>query len=281
MRNTIIKCLILLIITLTIILIPFIVQWILLNETNFPFNIAVSFSREIWFGFIASYIGAIGTTILGIIAIWQNKKYKELSDKSSEESSIIQKELKDLSKKTMDAIETLKRIELLKYYPSIERIPDIWCGITKKDYIKQFKNKNYVIQSNIINPEDTNDLNFPISELFDKYNTYLFIIKNIGEKAIRNFNCNNLLINGKQPDFVVNYECDIESGKCATIAILNFPQFKKNETIELNMRFKFKNLVMDDYYIDTEIFITFQEEAPESYVTKFTFPEKSNKNVDN
>lgn len=109
------------IIGLIILLIPFAVQWILLNETIFPFNLPISFSRETWFGFIASYIGAIGTIILGVIALWQNKRYKALSDKSSQESALIQQELKILSEKTMQAIETLKKIELVKYYPLIKK----------------------------------------------------------------------------------------------------------------------------------------------------------------
>lgn len=124
------------IIILIIILDPFVVQWILLNETIFPFNVSIGFSREIWFGFIASYQGAIGTIILGIIAIWQNKRYKELSDKSSQESSIIQQELKILSQNTMGAIETLKKIEVAKYYPSIEKNTIYLLWNNKKRFYK-------------------------------------------------------------------------------------------------------------------------------------------------
>lgn len=42
--------------------------------------ITTSFESEIWFGFMASYIGAIGGTAVGGIALWQNKQYKEMSD---------------------------------------------------------------------------------------------------------------------------------------------------------------------------------------------------------
>ena len=273
MRYKTIKCLIFFIIILSIVLIPFILQWALLNETIFPFNLSISFSRETWFGFIASYLGAIGTIILGIIAIWQNKRYKELADKSSQESELIQQEVKGLSKKTMEAIEALKRIELAKYYPSIEKMPCYYHGITKEYFMEQFESEEYTIQSNFISLKDCNDVILPISELVDKYNTYLFIVKNVGEKAIRKFNCNQLLINGIQPNFVVNNECDILPGKYAVIAVLNFPEFKKNEIIELKMRFVFKNLVMENYYIEIEIIITFDEETPSSHVISFTFPE--------
>lgn len=72
---------------------------------------------------------------------------------------------------------------------------------------------------------------------------------------------------------MVNNECDIASGKYAVIAILNFPQFIQNEVIGLKMRFVLKNLVMDNYSIETEIVITFDGEAPDSNVIYFTFPE--------
>ena len=48
----------------------------------FPFNVSVTFPKDVWFGFMGSYLGAIGTIVLGYIAFYQNKKYKELSDQS-------------------------------------------------------------------------------------------------------------------------------------------------------------------------------------------------------
>lgn len=77
-----------------LIILPFIIEQIILYETIFPFNFAITFSREIWFGFVASYIGAIGTVALGGLALWQNKRYKKLSDTSSE--------------KMAEALETIK-----------------------------------------------------------------------------------------------------------------------------------------------------------------------------
>lgn len=67
-----------------LIIAPFIIEQIILCETIFPFNLTITFEREIWFGFVASYIGAIGTVALGGLALWQNKRYKKLSDMSSE-----------------------------------------------------------------------------------------------------------------------------------------------------------------------------------------------------
>lgn len=256
-----------------VILNPFVVEWMLLNETTWPFNIPISFSRETWFGFMASYMGAIGTVILGIIALWQNERYKQLADKSSQESAQIQQELKSLSKKTMEAIETLKKIELAKYYPLIEKISYTCHGTTKEHFLKEFGSEDYAIQINCINFKGENDLLLPVSELVDKYNTYLFVVKNISEKSIRNFNCNQIIINGKQPSYVVNFGCDIASGKYAVIAIVNFPQFNEHEDIDLKMTFVFKNLVMDNYFIETEIVIIFNEEAPNSHVLYFTYPE--------
>lgn len=87
------------ILTIILLLIPFAIEKIILCESIFPFNFPISFFKESWFGFIASYLGAVGTILLGIIALYQNKKYKELSDTSEERFMSLQEEIKTLTEK--------------------------------------------------------------------------------------------------------------------------------------------------------------------------------------
>ncbi|QUH25546.1 hypothetical protein [Serpentinicella alkaliphila] len=256
---------------LIIICIPFVIEWILLNKTTFPFNMSINFTEEVWFGFIASYIGALGTIALGIIALWQNKRYKELSEKSSHDAALIQKDLKSLSLETMEAIEILKRIELAKYYPLIERIPYTSYGTTKAVIESLIESEDDVIQINYLNVDMT-DLTEPISELVEKYNSYYFIVRNISEKTIRNFTCTEVTINGIGPSFRVSSNCDIPPGKNAIILISDFPRFLEGEVIELEMKFTLNNLVMERYYIETHTIISFDNEGPSSYFAKFTSP---------
>ena len=94
----------------------------ILCETIFPFNIPINLSKETWFGFIASYLGAVGTVMLGIIALYQNKKYKELSDSSEEKFITLQNEIKTLTEKSVALIELNSKIEQAKYYPILTNI---------------------------------------------------------------------------------------------------------------------------------------------------------------
>lgn len=68
---------------------------------------------------------------MGIIAIWQYKRYKQLSDKSSDEVKHIQQELKILNERTVNAIKTLEKIEVAIYSPAIERILYNFYGVSK------------------------------------------------------------------------------------------------------------------------------------------------------
>lgn len=66
-----------------LIALPFGIEAILLCETKFSFNTNIVFGREEWFSFLGSYIGAIATFLLGILALFQNKRYKELANSST------------------------------------------------------------------------------------------------------------------------------------------------------------------------------------------------------
>ena len=81
--------------------------------------------------FIASYLGAVGTVLLGGIALYQNKRYKELSDSSERKLMELQNEIKILTEKSVYLIELNSKIEQAKYYP-------IFTG-----YILRFKRRKF------------------------------------------------------------------------------------------------------------------------------------------
>ena len=66
---------------------------------------------------MGSYLGAIGTIVLGYIAFYQNKKYKELSDQSEKRFWELQEEIKELTKKSVSLIDLNSKIEASKYHP--------------------------------------------------------------------------------------------------------------------------------------------------------------------
>ncbi len=268
---TLIKILAVLSIIIILISVPFFIEKIIMDEKHFPFDLTIELSKESWFGFMASYLGAIGTVILGIIAIWQNKRYKELSDKSSNEAKEIQADLKELSKKTVEAIKTLERIELAIYTPIIERIPYNFYGITKEKLDEGFEDESIVYQKNLINIGD-DALNLPLDKLMKTYKTYGFVIRNIGEKALRNFVCLDIKIDGKDPGFIVNYECDITPGECANIIFVNIPI--NVGVTELNLKFEFNNLIMEKYKFDVDVIITCDEDSFDASFINFEMPIK-------
>lgn len=56
-NNRVFKNIVFAIIIVTLIIIlPFIFERIILNESSWPFNLHIYLSRETWFGFIGSYL---------------------------------------------------------------------------------------------------------------------------------------------------------------------------------------------------------------------------------
>lgn len=91
--------------------IPFVLEWILFDENHFPFSIPIKISREGWFSFLASYIGAICTAFLGWLALWQNKKFREASDKTDEEFQKLQVKIKELVEANTNLTEENRNIQ--------------------------------------------------------------------------------------------------------------------------------------------------------------------------
>ena len=73
-------------------------------------------------------MGAVGTVLLGVIALYQNKRYKELSDSSERKLMELQNEIKILTEKSVYLIELNSKIEQAKYYPILTDLK-IYIGI--------------------------------------------------------------------------------------------------------------------------------------------------------
>ena len=111
LANTIIKILIVSIVIFILIFLPLEIEKMIFSKKHIPFYNETNFAKDVWFGFIASYLGTIGTVLLGIIALYQNKRYKELSDESEKRFIDLQTEIKELNKKNVELIEINTKIE--------------------------------------------------------------------------------------------------------------------------------------------------------------------------
>lgn len=244
--------LLMLILTVILLIFPIAIEQIIININKNPFNIRTVLPNDAWFGFIASYLGAIGTVILGIIAIWQNKRYKELSDKSSDEVMHIQKELKELNQKNVKAIETLERIEVAIYNPNIHNMQFGFYGINKIELDE--RNMAQIYQNNClhISPAEAEE---PLSKLMDKYNTYGFTICNKSEKTIRDFRCAKIKMNGISANVLFAHPVDIQSGENAYILFTNLPLELGETCLELD--FIFYNLIQDKYILHVDVHISY------------------------
>lgn len=134
-NNRVFKNIVFAIIIVTLIIIlPFIFERIILNESSWPFNLHIYLSRETWFGFIGSYLGAIGTIVLGGIAFYQNKRYKELSDQSEKRFLNLQEEMKELTTKSVSLIDLNSKIEAAKYHPILTNMDCIYYNFNNEEF---------------------------------------------------------------------------------------------------------------------------------------------------
>lgn len=186
MKKKIKMVLLLLSLLIILIIIPFIIEKIILCEKVFPFNIAINFSKEVWFGFIASYLGAVGTVLLGVIALYQNKRYKELSDSSERKLMELQNEIKILTEKSVYLIELNSKIEQAKYYPILTDLKHTYWDVKGENLEKDV----FQISYKEVNPEKTMG---GYKETFKRYHTFVYTLKNDGESTIRNFRCTSII----------------------------------------------------------------------------------------
>ena len=216
------KILLCLFFVLVVIILPFVIEKIILSEAIFPFNVSVTFPKDVWFGFMGSYLGAIGTIVLGYIAFYQNKKYKELSDQSEKRFWELQEEIKELTKKSVSLIDLNSKIEASKYHPIFSNLQHNFWNAKGENLVEFFDIESDAFQISFCK-EGSNEHLDSLEEIFEQYYTFVYTLKNDGEKTIYNFNCIDIKINGRniEEGIWIYQSCDIKPGEivrcvCAT-----------------------------------------------------------------
>lgn len=273
MKNKIFKIIIystiIVFVCLVLILLPFLVEWVLYDTEHVLFSTPIRFAREAWFGFIASYLGAIGTVILGIIALYQNKKYKELSDKSEATLLNLQNDIRELNKKSVELIEINTRIEQAKYFPIFREGHNYFWDASQEDLEDYSAGNLFQIT---VKKEDNFNIEEPIAKIFERYHTFSFFLVNQGEKTIRNFHCREARINGKsEMGAWYFYNCDIEAG--ATVCVMYatkidlMKEIKKGNICTIELQYGMENLIGESLYMDIQInFFNTGKKLPSLYV---------------
>lgn len=229
----------------------------------------IRFAREVWFGFIASYLGAIGTVILGIIALYQNKKYKELSDKSEATLLNLQNDIRELNMKSVELIEINTRIEQAKYFP-IFREGHSYFWDANQEELEEFSAGN--LFQITVKKENNFNIEEPVAKIFKKYHTFAFFLTNNGEKAIRNFHGREAKINGEsEMGAWYFYNCDIEAG--ATVCVMYatkidlMKEIKKGNICTIELQYGMENLIGESLFMDIQItFFNTGKKLPSVYV---------------
>ena len=258
------KLLLCLFFILAVIILPFVIEKIILCETNFPFNLLVTFPKDVWFSFMGSYLGAIGTIVLGYIAFYQNKKYKELSDQSEQRFLELQEEIKELTRKSVSLIDLNSKIEVSKYHPILSNLQHIFWNMKGKSLTEVFDIENDAFQISFCK-EDINEYVASYEEIFDQYYTFVYTLKNDGEKTIYNFNCTDIKTNGQNnmKGSWIYQPCDIRPGaivRCVYAAKFDIAEKISSGEIEsLSFSYRMKNvlgecfnMVVDLHFIPIE-----------------------------
>lgn len=221
---------------------------------------------------------ALATVVLGIIALWQNNQYKKLSDKTSGETIRLQHDLKDLTEKQEQALLTLKHIEDIKYQPMLEKWNITYFGFSFKslsDCIKEYRCSIQYNYFNMINPEGYSK----VSEV-PQYNTFGFLIKNVGEKTIRNFRL-GINFDTKKYFAFTTFGCDIEPGHFTLVLLINIKKFEGNEQF-FELCFLMQNLLGEDFSYNLNLVIGFDERPFASFnggdIEGIIVPEKGDRN---
>lgn len=238
------------IMVIILILLPFAFERILFCTSLFPFNVNILFSRETWFSFIGSYLGAIGTIILGLIALYQNQKYKELSDESEARFISLQEDIKELTKQSVSLIEINTRIEEAKYIPIINDMHCSYWYAPSENLLTNFEYINDPFQITY----SFFTLSPPTStfEVFKNYHTLTYALKNDSANAIRNLQCYKVITNHKEVFGNNLYQsCDVSIGEMIYLVYATdfdlMKSIRDNKITSLHFYYKLQN-VLSDYF---------------------------------
>ena len=274
-----------LILIVVVLLVPSGLERCLINLKTFSNH----YSGEVWFGFIASYLGAIGTVVLGIIALYQNKLYKDLSDKSEKKLFKLQKDsnklttdVKLLIKENKDLTKTIgklteKNVELIELNTKILRAK--YTPVLNLDYTVTYFNtisskecnENGSVQftyGDYVTP-DKQYPNISIENLSKEYYLFGFKMENDGESEIRNFICSSVIINDKGPEEMLeNYtftNCNISPGKtvlCIFAMLYDLEKECMDGTIDsVIFNYIMQNALAEDFSMSITIDFTVLDEG--------------------
>ncbi len=126
---------VLILIGLLTVTLPFLLEKILFEENFFPFNFRIAMSREVWFGFVGSYLGAIGAFSLGYVAYRQNKKYNEQSTEFVSKQQELLENIQNLNQQQADNLLRHKFYDIYvtyskdleNYFQTIYKYDDNWA----------------------------------------------------------------------------------------------------------------------------------------------------------
>lgn len=169
---------------LALIIIPFLIEAILLCQTIFPFNINIAFDREEWFSFLGSYIGAIATFLLGILALYQNKRYKELADSSTLQMNNLMKEIKEVIWRN--------NLPIINFDSEVIIQEDVSKPISKIDPHWKLTPEDGILHLKVMNSQ----LNASDKELY-LLKKYSFRLKNLSDFPIQTMNVMEINIRDK------------------------------------------------------------------------------------
>ncbi len=246
--------------------IPFLTERVIMNGGILYFKIPFRFSKETWFAFYGSYFGAVATIVLSYIALRQNKEYKLLSDQSAEAYYRLQSQVKDLTADMMNALDVLKRIEVSKYWPALVLQPLHACNIPRDRVQNDIQKHGWALQATALDHYE------PVVDhlqLFDKHrSSYAVLLKNIGEKTIRNLICRKVKINGQFKTNMLSFATDVDPGQPVLVVIINVPECPtKDQTIHVEVGLCMQNLVGERFTCVLEMLVHRFDEAPFIYAT--------------
>jgi len=192
-----------------------------------------------------------------------------LSDKSEATLLNLQNEIRELNRKSVELIEINTRIEQAKYLPIFREEHRYFWDASQED-LEDFSTGN--IFQIAVKKEDNFNIEEPVAKIFEKYHTFTFFLTNNGEKAIRNFHCKEVRINGKNEMGAWHfYYCDIEAG--ATVCVMYatkinlMKEIEKGNIFTIELQYGMENLIGESLHMDIQIiFFNTHRTPPSAYV---------------
>lgn len=137
-----------------------------------------------------------------------------------------------------------------------------------------FENDAFVFSYKNINPEE-----IPTSkiDIFNQYHTFVYTLKNDGERAIRNFSCTSVTQNAQlhEHGFWFCQTCDIEPGgilRCVYVTNFDLAEHGVNGKItSLSFKYEMENVIGEHFEMTTDVhFIPENEDDTADYMLEIS-----------